>query len=121
MKINRFPKAPFDQTKNLPSLLERIRKRPVMWLGSTTASGLQNLLDGIHLAERIHNIPEKQCLRGFAFYDFEAWIEEKYNPKRLSCNSFSLASLTTTSEEEAFRKWFDWYDEFRAEVKQSGA
>lgn len=87
-----------------------------MYLGSTEASALKNVLSGIFLAEYVHKIPKDRCLGGFSFTDFEAWVEEVHNPKLLSLDSFSLACIVTTTEEEAFWKWFEWYDTFREKL-----
>ena len=107
------------QVKDIPSLLAQIRARSPMWLGATTVSGLKILLDGIFLAEDVHNIPEAQRLSGFSFQHFEAWVDENYNARHLAVNSFHLASLMMASEEEAFWRWFEWYDEFREGVRRN--
>jgi hypothetical protein len=103
-----------DQYPDLPSLLEAIRRRPGMFLGHKTVLGLSLLLSGIEFAEDYHVVPEPARIRGFDLPGFERWVESKYNPRRLSHNSCSLAEHIAVADEAGFDLWFSWYDEFRS-------
>jgi hypothetical protein len=107
--------APVNQIVNWPSFFDQIRRRPAMWLGSTSLTALQSLISGISLAEYLYDVPAEKQLAGFPFDEFERWVEERFNPERLSLNSFSLAIRTSDSEETAFATWLGWYDRFEGE------
>ena len=96
-------------------LLEHIRKRPEMWLDKCSPISLRTFYSGIKFAEEIYKIPAGNCLSGFDFEKFEAWVAYKYNPRKLTFNSMHLAVHLSESEEIAFNKWFEWYDLFKIE------
>jgi len=73
---------------------------------------LRYQLMGIHFAEDFHEVPVMSRFGGFDFDAFEAWVEEKFNPKRLSVRSFGLAVIVAGSDGDGFDLWFRWYDEF---------
>src|SRR5262245_27431026 len=104
---------------DLPSLLDAIRRRPGMFLGHQGAYGLSVLLIGFMFAEDYHELPEANRLGGFDREKFEPWIVEKYNPKRLAHDSYSLAEHLAGSDAAGFDLWFQWYDEYRAMVSAS--
>ena len=107
--------TPASQITDWPSFFEQIRRRPAMWLDEPSLLALKNLIRGIELAEFLYGVPEGRLLGGFSFLEFERWVEEQFNPDRLMHDSFTLARLSSASEEEAFHKWLGWYDRFRAE------
>ena len=107
--------APIRQIKDWPSFLEQVRRRPGMWLGTTSIAGLHLLLQGFSLAEFVYDIPAEKMLAGFPFEEFEKWADSRFNPRRLSINSFGMAGRLADSEEGAFTLWFEWYDQFRRE------
>ncbi|NJD05855.1 MAG: hypothetical protein FIA97_05075 [Methylococcaceae bacterium] len=99
-----------------PSLLEEIRKRPMMWFGGDERSItlLAAFLTGVCVAENFHHIPTTSCIGGFGWQDFEHWIARQFNQKMLTLDSFSLAKYKTGVEHEAFDLWYSWYDEYRS-------
>src|SRR5262249_33278325 len=99
---------------DMPSLLEAIRRRPGMFLGQATVSGLDLLLAGILFAEDYHDVPKSSRIGGFDVDGFEKWVCSKYNPQQLSLKSSGLARHLAGSETAGFDLWFNWYDEFRA-------
>ncbi len=107
--------APIRQIRDWPTFFEQVRRRPGMWLGHRSLTALQFLLHGVHLAEFFYDVPEGSRLGNFPFQEFEEWVERRYNPRRLSVNSFWMARDIADSEEAAFDLWFSWYDEFRNE------
>ena len=102
-----------DRYPDVPSLLAAIRTHPGMFLGHATVRGLGMLLAGIHLAEEFHGVPAANRIWGFDREEFEQWVASRYNPRQLTCNSFSLAAHLTESEDAGFELWFAWHDEFR--------
>jgi hypothetical protein len=101
-----------DRYPDLPALLAAIRLRPGMFLGHKTILGLHLLLCGIWFAEDFHGLPAEACIGGFDSAAFERWVEERHNLRRLSLNSYSLATHLAGTEEAGFDLWFGWYDEF---------
>ena len=74
--------------------------------------GIGRLLSGIGFAEDFHGLPAQACIGGFDSAGFEQWVELRYNPHRLSLNSYSLAAHLAGAEDSGFELWFRWYDEF---------
>ena len=107
--------SPASQITDWPSFFEQVRRRPGMWLDEPSLLALHNLIRGIALPELLYDVPEDRVMGGFPFLEFERWVEGHFNPEQLSLNSFSLARRSSGSEEEAFHKWFGWYDRFGAE------
>ncbi len=105
---------------NLPALFSAIRLRPALFLGHKTINGLHLLLSGIGFAEDFHGLPAEACIGGFDSAGFEQWVEFKYNPRRLSLNSLSLAAHLAGAEDSGFDLWFRWYDEFTCSRSDSG-
>lgn len=83
-----------------------------MFLGRKTITGLSLFLWGVHFAEGFHAIPEAECISGFDFQGFEAWVESRHNPQQISLNSFSLAAHIAGSDIAGFDLWLSWYDSF---------
>ena len=97
-----------------PGLLEQIRKRPQMWYGGSERSALllSTLLSGIAEAEAFYDIAQSELLGNFNWKEFEFWVAEQYNPKKLTHSSLSLASHKSNTEPEAFDLWYSWSDKF---------
>lgn len=109
-----------ERYPDLPTLLSAIRLRPGMFLGHKTICGLHLLLSGFWFAEDLHELPEASRIGGFDREGFERWVEARYNPRRLSLNSYSLAAHLAGAEEAGFDLWFRWYDEFTGNGLDSG-
>ena len=119
-----------DRYPDVPALLAAIRANPAMFLGRVSALRLGSLFDGIWLAEEFHRVPAADRIGGFDQEAFEAWVEARYNPRRLTFRSFTLAvrragrelprdpsgpAVSRARRQEAgFILWFEWYDEFMA-------
>ena len=108
-------KNPYAYIKDWPMLLEQIRRKPGNWLGQPSLIALNHFIGGIGVAESIHGIAKKKRLGGFPWEEFEKWAHERFNPHRLSIRSFDMALRSTNSDEEAFSRWFEWYDQFNSE------
>jgi hypothetical protein len=103
-----------DRYPDMPTLLTTIRARPGMFLGRPTIGGLQLFLSGIQFAEHYYELPSETRIGGFDRQVFELWVKYRYNPRRLSHSSFSLAASLAGDDEAGFNMWFHWYDEFVA-------
>ena len=101
-----------EQVPDVPALLSDLRRRPGVWIGQKSIERLNLMLGGIEFAENWHAIPAEARFGGFDFKTFEAWVEQTYNPKKLSVRSFGLAAILAGSDAEGFDLWFQWYDEF---------
>jgi hypothetical protein len=110
--------APLRQIRDWPTFFDQVRRRPGMWLGSASLTALQHYLNGIDLAECLYDVPDKDRLKGFSFPEFEEWADKRFNPRRLSINSFHMARQVCDSENEAFDLWFSWYDEFQGQPRK---
>lgn len=120
MKRSEFPPdAPLNQIRDWPTYFEQIRQRPAMWFGRVSLTGMHMHIDGIILAEFFHDVSEENRFGGFDFAGFEQWVEQRFNPQRLTVNSFHLARRLAKSEEKAFWLWFEWYDRFLLEKTNS--
>ena len=99
--------------------MEEIRKRPMMFLGgeARSVSLLAAFLAGIDVAEGFYRVKTGPRFSGFDWKSFEKAVDQKYNPQRLSINSFGLAKRIKGDEIEAFDLWFAWYEEFDSEQK----
>lgn len=95
--------------RTLYELLEGIKKRPAMYLGTSSITRLDMLLRGFHLARREVGIPPTQQEREFE--SFQSWIEEKYGIK--SGQSWSKIILFySIDEQDALDKFFELFEEF---------
>ena len=105
-------------TPDYPSLFQEIRKRPQMYHGGKERSVLllDTFLCGIWFSESFHEIESNKRMSGFDWELFEKWVEETFNPRRLSMRSLYLAEHLSQSESKGFDLWFKWYDEFRGKV-----
>jgi hypothetical protein len=65
-------------------------------------------------------VPAEARIGGFDYAGFERWVEARYNPRRLSLNSYSLAADLAGAEDAGFDLWFRWYDEFAGSGPRSG-
>jgi hypothetical protein len=101
-----------EQVLDVPALLADLRRRPGVWIGQKSIERLNMMLAGVEFAEDWHAIPADARFGGFDFKAFEAWVEQTYNPRKLSVRSFGLSAILAGSDAEGFDLWFRWYDEF---------
>jgi hypothetical protein len=118
--------APFDlRNQSWRSILADIRKRPVVYLGSPNLHALHMLKVGVSLAELLYDIsrPRRQEADDVPWQDFESYVEDLHNKRRLSLNSFGLAQYKAQGENlsifdtcveysGAWDIWWRWYDDF---------
>ena len=104
--------SPLRRIRDWPTFFEEVRWRPAMWLGRPSLACLRALLAGFALAEDLYAVGPERLLTGFPFVEFEAWVAQRFNPERLTLDSFGLAGRLTASDEAALSHWFGWYDDF---------
>lgn len=93
---------------SVKTLLEAIRKRPAMYLGSCYISCLKSYLDGWS-ARDFDSISDAQLMS-----DFQDWIVGKFKVKTShSWNSIIL--FYSQDESAALNDFFDLFDEFLSE------
>ena len=99
-----FPK--FDIYKEI---LGAIKKRPGMYLGTSSITRLDMLLRGYSLARREVGVPPTEPEREFG--GFQSWVEEKYGIN--SGQSWSKIILFySVDEHEALQKFFELFEEY---------
>lgn len=90
-------------------LLGSIKKRPGMYLGTSSIARLDMLLRGYSLARREAGIAPTQQEKEFE--GFQSWIQEKYDIK--SGQSWAKIILFYSVDEyEALEKFFEVYEEY---------
>ena len=95
--------------------LEVIRKRPGMYFGKPSLSGLHHYINGMLHAEHVYNIPQSERMHNkendFDWIQFEDFVQKK---NKRYIRSFLIPENLTPdiSDEDAFKLWFSWYDEF---------
>ncbi|MEH2275433.1 MAG: hypothetical protein V7K40_11745 [Nostoc sp.] len=100
----------------LYELLNSIKKRPGMYLGTSSITKLDMLLRGYSLAQREVGIPPTEQEREFE--GFQLWIQEKYGIK--SGQSWSKIILFySVDEDEALQKFFQLFEEYLNKNKSS--
>ncbi len=113
--------------KSWAELLDRIRARPGMYLGSANLQALRNFMGGFNVAEEIHAVPElrRQGFNNFPWGKFESYADQYHNENRLSLRSFGLAQYEAQGKNidtfdasaeypGAWEIWWRWIDDFTA-------
>ncbi|MEG3439172.1 hypothetical protein V0288_18745 [Pannus brasiliensis CCIBt3594] len=91
------------------TLIDKIKKRPALYLGRRSLSHLCTFLDGYTFALRQQDIPVSTEER--IFEGFQEWIEEKFD--RASTQHWSRIILFSSEDErDALETFFELFDEF---------
>jgi hypothetical protein len=99
----------FRQFDIYNEILKGIKKRPGMFLGTSSITKLDMVLRGYSLARREVGIPPTEPEREFE--GFQSWIEEKYGIN--SGQSWSKIILFySVDEHEALEKFFELFEEY---------
>ncbi|MEH1810276.1 hypothetical protein [Nostoc sp.] len=105
-----FPR--FDIYKEI---LAAIKKRPGMYLGTSSITRLDMLLRGNSFARREVGVPPTEPEREFE--GFQSWVEEKYGIN--SGQSWSKIILFySVDEDEALQKFFELFEEYLNKSKR---
>jgi hypothetical protein len=90
-------------------LLEKIKKRPSMYLGKRSISQLQVFLDGYTFARRELGIPLTEEEREFE--ELQEWVEQRFN--QASTQSWARIILFYSEDErDALERFFELFEEF---------
>jgi cytochrome P450 len=111
-------KLNFSQVKimDIYELLQKIRKRPDLYLGKPSLEHLQVFLDGYTFARRQLNLPLTEQEQEFE--KFQIWIEHKFNlPDTQSWTKIIL--FYSANERDALQRFFELLDEFIQERRKS--
>ncbi|AVH65880.1 hypothetical protein [Nostoc sp. 'Peltigera membranacea cyanobiont' N6] len=97
-------------------ILKGIRKRPGMFLGTSSITRLDMLLRGYSLARREVGVPPTEPEREFE--GFQSWVEDKYGIN--SGQSWAKIILFYSVDEyEALHKFFELFEEYLHQNKSS--
>jgi hypothetical protein len=92
--------------KTIASVIEAVRERPAMYIGKRSPIRLQLFLQGW----LVGRTPSDADL----LQRFGAWVADKYDIR--SSHSWSeIITFFSEDEVEAFQKFLDLFDEFRAD------
>lgn len=101
------------------SVIERIRKRPVLYLGGESITALWHFISGYDLAELDHKIEKNQksiLPLSFGFMHEYVFCRLGIRNTKSWCNN--ILDSCNGDEKAALHKFFEYYDEFSsAEVK----
>ncbi len=91
-------------------LIEKIQKRPSMYLGKPSISNLRAFLAGYNFSRRAMNIPQTE--QEIKFENFQEWIQNKFNIT--SSQSWdNIIIFYSEDEKDALNQFFDLFEEFR--------
>ncbi len=100
---------------NVYELIQRIKKRPSMYLGKPSICNLRSCLSGYILARReagISQTSEEQALS-----EFQAWIQNKFQIN--SSQSWDKIILFFSEDERsALERFFELFEEFTQEFSE---
>ena len=97
-------------------LLRSIKKRPGMYLGTSSITRLDMLLRGYNLARREAGIAPTEQEKEFE--GFQSWIQEKYDIK-LGQSWAKIILFYSVDEYEALEKFFELFEEYLDRDKSS--
>jgi hypothetical protein len=92
-----------------PDLLERIRKRPAMYLGECSLSALYHTIGGYELALGVHGIQTDASLR--LPEDFSDWVAYRLHYKESTSGWKNMILGVSGNEGTAFNRFFELLDE----------
>jgi hypothetical protein len=96
---------------NLDELLNRIRQKPGLYIGSSSAQYLHMFLEGYISALRDYAIPPSE--QELLFRKFPEWLQARERVYT-SASWAKIILLNSSNEEHAFYRFFELYDEFKA-------
>ncbi len=100
----------------LYQLLERIKKRPGMYLGKKSITHLRILLIGYDLARSDLGLPKTEQEQ--EFNGFQDWIQQKFNDE--STQSWaSIILFNSEDESKALDRFFELLEEFQNQKRGS--
>lgn len=95
---------------NLYELIERLKKRPGMYLGKASIIRFKSFLDGYVGARNDFGFPLTQDEQ--KFNQFQEWIQERF--KITSSHSWAdIILFYSQDERDALKQFFELFEEFR--------
>lgn len=102
-----------DSVHSIRDLLEEIRQRPALWLGTKSLTGLKCLLNGYEMACYKHAIRKTaQLPDDVPWQGFNEWLKLRYGKVNWSVDWHWLLVEMSKSEEEAFDRFFELLTEY---------
>lgn len=94
---------------NFYELIQKIKKRPSMYLGKPAISNLRSCLAGYILARRELGVSQTEQEQKFT--EFQGWIQKKFNIS--SSQSWDKVILFYSEDERtALERFFELFEEF---------
>ena len=95
---------------NFDNLLQKIQKRPAMYLGQKSIFSLQAFLDGYYFARRELKIELTE--EESEFQEFLQWIRQKFNVETGQLWA-SIVHFHSADESKAVERFFNLFEEFK--------
>ena len=96
----------------VPDLLDRIRKRPGLYIGERSLSALRNAIVGYELALGVHEILDDETLR--LPDDFNDWVAYRLHYKESTSGWKNMILNVCQDESAAFERFFQLLDDHAA-------
>ncbi len=97
-------------------LLDQIQKKPGLYLGYPTVTGLYMFLNGYSYARQDQGLPLTQQEKSFE--QFQGWIQQRFQIKA-TVSWAKIILLHTADERSGFERFFDLLAQFRQEEPTS--
>ncbi|MDE7432149.1 MAG: hypothetical protein K2N34_09590 [Lachnospiraceae bacterium] len=97
---------------SISSVINKIRKRPGMYLGSNSITALSHFLDGYQMAERDYDVCSREELFPLEFRYMHEFIRCKLNSENNLGWCSNILDFCNGDEEKALNKFFELFDEF---------
>ena len=101
---------------NLYDLLEKIKQKPGIYIGSPNINNLLMFLCGHQYACEAMELPESE--QEMEFTQFQPWLQAKFGVNT-SASWARIILLYSSDEIDAFKNFFDLLAEFRNQQKNS--
>lgn len=102
---------------NFYDVLQKIKKRPAMYLGRHSIFSLQAFLDGYYFARRELGIPLTK--QEAEFQEFLQWLRQKFQVETGQLWA-SILLFHSADERNAVERFFDLFEEFLNREKVRG-
>lgn len=98
---------------SVSNMIDTIRKRPGMFLGSNSITALRHFLDGYQAAEREYTVCRKGELFPLPFRYMHEYTGYRLKERNSMGWSHQILNACDGAEDAALQKFFEFYDEFR--------
>jgi hypothetical protein len=98
---------------DLYSLLQKIQKRPALYIGKHSVFSLQAFLDGYYVARRDLNVP--LTAQEQEFQEFLVWMRQQFQVETGELWASILLAAASGDERGAVEKFFSLLEEFLAQ------